>query len=161
MLSKYTNEELTLLLEDRKCVETIKCALGKFSRSLDSHILEDCKINGIIRCIKSYDAAKGTFSTSLYKYITWECQKALKRKNTHRMISYNDVSGRNTDSSLIDFKDTISILSKEDQSILTLRFVYNYTLEEIGQHHDKTREWARIHLKAALKNYERKVLSGV
>ncbi len=117
----------------------------------------------VLRAVEEFDPEAGMkFSTYVIQRIRWGLNTSLrssmpkaKRETKHFSIDAMNEDKRDrwhpyTDGRSDTFEDMVSGLSPQYRQILTLRFIQEATLKEIGQVFGYTHEWARLTIEKAI-----------
>tara|TARA_R100001594_G_scaffold72401_1_gene107042 strand:+ start:22 stop:531 length:510 start_codon:yes stop_codon:yes gene_type:complete len=121
----------------------------------------------ILKALEDYDPAAGMkLSTYIIQRIRWGLNTSLRSimPKAKREVSHFSIDAMNEDQGdrwhpatedfTDSFEDIISILSPQAQRIMTMRYIEDATLEEIGKEFGKSYEWARLAIQSACATIE-------
>jgi len=121
----------------------------------------------VLRAVEEFDPNAGMkFSTYVIQRIRWGLNTSLRSvmPRAKREVSHFSIDAMNEEQSdrwhpYVDgqkdtFEDMISGLPSEDRQLLTLRFLEDATLQEIGQVFGRSYEWARLAIEKATNKLE-------
>ena len=127
-------------------------------RAIDFDDIESIKMQTLWRCIDRYDPDKGTkFTSYLYQQLSFAYKNKLKKKRREYNVEQIESVDRKTQQ-VMEVKDIMTGLAPEHADVLSKRFYYNMTMQEIGKSNGYSRETARRRLGAALKICKKMVI---
>jgi DNA-directed RNA polymerase specialized sigma24 family protein len=127
-------------------------AVGARYRSIDPDQLDSIKLNTLWECAKKYDPKRGTkFTSFLYQNLVFAFKNELKKRIREFPTETIEANTPSRASSLTDIFDG---MPKEYASLLEQKYVYNMTMNEIGNQNGYSRETARRKVAKAVKFYK-------
>lgn len=162
-------EEIEEAFNNKDNRRVIKKVTSKFYRQIDSHELEDCGTEGLIKCLMYHDNSKQKFTSSLYTFVRWECLRKLNKKKTEiKTISISKLDkdspgSRCKEDSIAQYEnpreqehnlvlDSLNRINSHDRDILTDYYYNSASLQAIGLKNGYSKETARKKISKALVN---------
>jgi len=152
---EITNEEFQIALDSIDNQNIIHKVCGRFMGQLSSDTLKQCGLDGLWRALKSHDPSyQRKFTSSLYQFVEWECQRAMENLYADRLpaeaLTPDIPADDSAEQATALVNELLEFLTPEHRDIVVDRYIYNYTLKEIGDKHGYTDEGIRYILKKAL-----------
>lgn len=143
--------DLGNLLNDSNVVGIMN-AVGSRYRSIDPDQLDSIKLNTLWECSKKYNPNRGTkFTSFLYQNLVFAFKNELK-KNIREFPT--ETIELNTPSRASNNTDIFDGIPKEYARILEQKYIYNMTMNEIGDKNGYSRETARRKVAKAVNFYK-------
>ena len=145
------DSKMRQLLSDPNIIGIMN-AVGSRYYSIDPDQLESIKLNTLWECAKKYDPNRGTkFTSFLYQNLVFAFKNELKK--TLREFPTETIE-LNTPAKATNTTDIFDGLPKEYATLLEQKYVYNMTMNEIGDKNGYSRETARRKVAKAVKFYK-------
>lgn len=97
----------------------------------------------VVECFQRFDPYKSRFTTFVALAIHWRILKLVRKYKNERSINLPDPEiKRHFNHEEFEFEDALEHLPERDRKIITMRY-YGYTLGEIGEQLNITRERVR------------------
>jgi DNA-directed RNA polymerase specialized sigma24 family protein len=139
------------LLSDPNVVGIMN-AVGSRYRSIDPDQLDSIKLNTLWECSKKYNPNRGTkFTSYLYQNLVFAFKNELK-KNIREFPT--ETIELNTPAQATNTTDIFDGMPKEYANLLEQKYVYNMTMNEIGDKNGYSRETARRKVAKAVNFYK-------
>lgn len=139
------------LLSDPNVVGIMN-AVGSRYRTIDPDQLDSIKLNTLWECAKKYDPTRGTkFTSFLYQNLTFAFKNELKKKIREFATETIEL---NTAAKATDYTDIFDGVPSEHAELLKQKYIYNMTMNEIGNINGYSRETARRKVAKAVKIYK-------
>lgn len=139
------------LLSDPNVVGIMN-AVGSRYRSIDPDQLDSIKLNTLWECSKKYNPNRGTkFTSYLYQNLVFAFKNELK-KNIREFPT--ETIELNTPARANNTTDIFDGMPKEYANLLEQKYVYNMTMNEIGDRNGYSRETARRKVAKAVNFYK-------
>lgn len=173
MLREITPKELEAAYLNKDNRKIIQKVTGKFVRQIDSHELEDCGTDALLKCLRYHDYEKQKFTSSLYKFVLWECLRKLEEnKRCIKTVSISNLRNRNSEETgYIDYNiaqeesnytEQASILKcldelqSNERSLLVDYYYEKQSLQKIGEVRGYSKETARKKILKAVETLKQK-----
>tara|TARA_R110002051_G_scaffold52514_1_gene99653 strand:- start:234 stop:725 length:492 start_codon:yes stop_codon:yes gene_type:complete len=130
--------------------------LSKKYHNISKDDIIECQLLGLWKALKKYDPErKKKFKNFLYTSIDWECKLYL-RKNKRKEVScvYDSADNNFEPFEPIEVMDIVDCLIPRLKIVIKQRFFENFTMEEIGNANNYSRETARRYLKEAIEKLQ-------
>ena len=145
------DSKMRQLLSDPNIIGIMN-AVGSRYYSIDPDQLESIKLNTLWECAKKYDPNRGTkFTSFLYQNLVFAFKNELKK--TLREFPTETIE-LNTPARATSTTDIFDGMPKEYATLLEQKYVYNMTMNEIGDKNGYSRETARRKVAKAVKFYK-------
>lgn len=145
------DSKMRQLLSDPNIVGIMN-AVGSRYRSIDPDQLESIKLNTLWECAKKYNPDRGTkFTSYLYQNLVYAFKNELKRNIREFPTESIEL---NTPAKASNYTDIFDGLPSEYATLLEQKYVYNMTMNEIGNKNGYSRETARRKVAKAVNFYK-------
>lgn len=150
-----SNEEYIAASKNEKYSKIINSVLRNYKSSIPQEDLETCGVDGLWRCLGYHIDGKGNkFTTSLWMFVTYECLRKLKkiqRDSRLHMVSLDNAEEQ-ADTTGISNKlmDIIHVLPESDKTLIQEYYFDKYTMKEIGDRHNCSKETVRNQIKKVI-----------
>lgn len=160
MKKELLNEKIKEATKDSDIKALIKSVTNRFRNKLTEDELNSCALNALSRAIAHYDPQKKSkFTTYLHNGLKVECLTQLKKNEpTNRKLHRHRVEADNSfeiKKMMIDVMDEISQL--KDGHMLVDKYLWNYSLREIGIKNGIHPETVRLKIKNTLETLRYKM----
>jgi DNA-directed RNA polymerase specialized sigma24 family protein len=145
------DNKMNELLSDPNVVGIMN-AVGARYRSIDPDQLDSIKLNTLWECAKKYDPKRGTkFTSYLYQNLVFAFKNEIKK----RIREYpTETIELNTPAKGTSNTDIFDGIPEEYVNLLEQKYIYNMTMNEIGNRNGYSRETARRKVAKAVKFYK-------
>jgi RNA polymerase sigma factor (sigma-70 family) len=168
-----TDAEFRQALSDKNNKNIINSVLSHYYNIIPQDDLESCGLDALWRCLGYHQADKGNkFTTSLWKFTTWECRRKLKeirRHTLHRVVNIStiekddkfDIPEPKQNPDIEHLRECINLLPFKDKQIIQEYYFDRYTMEQIGQLHNYSKEAASQKINKAVNKLRKRYKQGV
>ena len=127
---------------------------SKYINSIGYDELESEKLIVLWECLETYDPdRKKKFTSFLYQKLDWRYKKILREKRRQKFLFYDNFDGKIKDNDQ-NIENKIKIYTDGLPShlikVIIQYYLYNMTIEEIGNKNHYSRETARRLIKKAI-----------
>jgi RNA polymerase sigma factor (sigma-70 family) len=149
-----TDDQLKEALSDSNNTKIMNKVSGKYINSIGYDELESEKLIVLWECLETYDPdRKKKFTSFLYQKLDWRYKKILREKRRRKFLFYDnfdtikDNSQKNVERGIHVYTEG---LSSQLTKVIIQYYLYNMTIEEIGDKNHYSRETARRLIKKAI-----------
>ena len=135
---KQVKDESKLVLDNLGLV-LVHVKNFKPNRVTDFDDYKQVGMLALLKAIRAYKSSKGKLSSFAWPAIFREISKEARKFRDHNPNVMIDVPEETPPSKIEEY---LPDLTEEQMTIIMMRS-FGYTLNEIGEHLDKTREWVR------------------
>jgi RNA polymerase sigma factor (sigma-70 family) len=149
-----TDDQFKEALSDSNNTKIMNKVSSKYINSIGYDELESEKLIVLWECLETYDPdRKKKFTSFLYQKLDWRYKKILREKRRQKFLFYDNFDGKIKDNDQ-NIENKIKIYTDGLPSHLTKviiqYYLYNMTIEEIGNKNHYSRETARRLIKKAI-----------
>lgn len=140
-------------LKDKNITNIMSKVAWPYKYNIDLDEIESIKMDVLWDCINKYDASKGSkFTSYLYQQLSFAFRSRVKKKKKEFSSEFvRDNTPCMKTQSDMNCYDLLEGLPHEISNIIQQRFIYNMTMNEIGNKNGYSRETARRKLIKAVK----------
>ena len=155
-----TDQEFETALEDSNNRRIMNKVSSRYINSIRYDELESEKLVVLWECLKTYDPTrKKKFTSFLYQKLDWRYKKIIREKKRKTLILHDNLDTKNT-SDYVDPEQKIQNytdgLPHHLTKVIVQYYLYNMTIEEIGNQTHFSRETARRPIKKAVGQIRRR-----
>jgi RNA polymerase sigma factor (sigma-70 family) len=157
-MNKVKNKEFEEALKNEDNIKIINHVCKKYLNRIQSEDLHRCKLIALWDAIRNFDPERNVkFTSFLYNCIDWECKRQLSDYKKSRRVSTNlSIDGDSEDSNVYETLDWIDSLPEKLAVAVKQKFVYGYTVQEIAEKNNYSRETARQYVQKGVEKLKKK-----
>ena len=157
-MSKAKDREFEEALKNEDNIKIINHVCKKYITRIQPEDLYRCKLVALWDAMRNFDPErKVKFTSFLYNCIDWECKRQLSEYKKAKRVSTNlSVDGDCEDINVCETLDWIDSLPEKLAIAVKQKFVYGYTVQEIAEKNNYSRETARQYVQKGIEKLKKR-----